>query len=119
MLIEHLPCARRGARTVPGDTDVCGMRPWECGCRSRGSEVERETQAAGEVKEQGCVSHRSLPGSDPQPSWESHYLIHFSQAIQRTRSHFHTVYPGVTHTSSQSSNYRIQFKALHYMQRVV
>ena len=42
-----------------------------------------------------------------------------SQAIQRTRSHFHTVYPGVTHTSSQSSNYRIQFKALHYMQRVV
>lgn len=81
--------------------------------------MERETQAAGEVKEQGCVSHRSHPGSDLQPSWESHYLIRFSQAIQRICTHFHTVYLGVTHMSSQWSNYSIQFKALHYIQRVV
>lgn len=40
VLIGRLPRARRGARTVPGDTDLCGMR-------RRDSEVERETQAAG------------------------------------------------------------------------
>lgn len=96
----------------PGDTDLCGMR-------HRDSEVERRPRPQERLRIKAAsptIHTQALIRSPPTGIALPHSL---QLSWSRIRTHFYTVYLDVTHMSSQSSNYSIQFKALHYIQSCV